>query len=84
MAVRVNLSDGTQVFVEATLAEWEQGLHRATVFGSVLEIEDPDDGHIFVITPQAVQHFQEGAEGEDSVASPERAGQDLERTHSGD
>ncbi len=30
-------------------------LQRATKYGSLLEIEYPDDGHIIAVTPQGVQ-----------------------------
>jgi hypothetical protein len=63
MTLMVKLNDGTEMVVEATLAELERALQRATKYSSVLEIEDPSSGYIVVVTPHAIQSFREDLSG---------------------
>jgi hypothetical protein len=63
MAVRVKLSDGTEVLVEATLDELTDALRSARERGDVLKIERPN-GQRIAITPQAVETIEEAPEEE--------------------
>jgi hypothetical protein len=67
MAVRIKLSDGTEVLVEATLDELEKALRAAAETAMVLRIEQPD-GNIIAITPQAVETMQEDPEAGPALA----------------
>ena len=67
MAVRIKLSDGTEMLVQATLDEIVSALRAATETGDVLKIERPD-GRVLAITPQAVETMLEEPEAEAGLA----------------
>jgi hypothetical protein len=71
MAVRVKLADGTEILVEASLAEFERALRAATETAAVLKIEQPD-GRTLAITPQTIETMQE--EPEEAAALTQRLG----------
>jgi hypothetical protein len=67
MAVRIKLSDGTEMLVEATLDELTKALRAASETGDVLKIEQPD-GRVIAVTPQAVETLAEEPEAEAALA----------------
>ena len=69
MAVRVTLSNGQEVLVQATLNELTDALQAAGQRGAMLKIEQPD-GLTIAITPKAVETIQEDPEA--SAALEER------------
>jgi hypothetical protein len=62
MAVRLKLSDGTEMLVQATLDQMADALPAASQQGAILKIEQPD-GRSIAITPQAVETLQEAPGG---------------------
>ena len=67
MAVRIKLSDGSEMLVQATLDELTRALRAAIETADVLKIEQPD-GRTIAITPQAVERMQEEPEAEAALA----------------
>ena len=58
MAVRVKLSNGQEVLVQATVDELTDALEAAARRGAMLKIEQPD-GSTMAITPQVVETIEE-------------------------
>jgi len=69
MATRINLRDGSQALVQATIDQLREALQTAIARGQLVEIEQPG-GKVVVINPQEVVSFQEEPE-----AGPELARQ---------
>ena len=67
MAVRIKLSDGTELLVQATLDELTRALRAATETGDVLTIEQ-HNGRMIAVTAQAVETMQEEPEAEAALA----------------
>jgi len=67
MTVRIKLSDGTEVIVEATVDEMTKAMKAATETGTVVKIEQPA-GTIFAISPQAIETIQEEPQAEPALA----------------
>ena len=67
MAVRIKLTDGTEMLVQATIDQIDKALRAATETGAVLKIEQPD-GRVIGITPQAVEKMEEEPEAEAALA----------------
>jgi hypothetical protein len=58
MAVRIKLSGGREVLVDATLDELVKAIQAAHTTGAPLQIEQPD-GRTIAITPQTVESMEE-------------------------
>ncbi len=63
MAVRIKLTDGTEVLVRASVDELGKALRSA----GLLEIEQPD-GRKIAITPQAIEWMEEEPDAEAGLA----------------
>lgn len=67
MAVRIKLSDGTEMLVEATLDELRKARQYAMERGDVLKIEQPD-GRVIAVAPEAVEILAEAPEEQEALA----------------
>lgn len=65
MATRINLCDGSQALIQASIEELQKALQAAIQRGQLLQIEG-SGGQIVVINPQEVVSAQE-----DPEAAPE-------------
>jgi hypothetical protein len=67
MATRINLRDGSQALVQATVDQLRDALQTAIQRGQLVEIEQPS-GKVAVINPQEVVSFQEEPEAAQDLA----------------
>ncbi|HTW43073.1 MAG TPA: hypothetical protein VMD79_12230 [Solirubrobacteraceae bacterium] len=67
MATRINLRDGSQAIVQATIDQLRGALQTAIARGQLVEIEQPG-GKIAVINPHEVVSFQEEPEAAQELA----------------
>jgi hypothetical protein len=67
MATRINLRDGSQAIVQATIDQLRQALQTAIARGQLFEIEQPS-GKVVVINPHEVVSFQEEPEAAQELA----------------
>jgi hypothetical protein len=67
MATRINLRDGSQALVQASIEELQKALHAAIQRGQLLQIEGPG-GQIVVINPQEIVSAREEPEAAPDLA----------------
>lgn len=67
MATRINLRDGSQVIVQATIDQLRRALQTAIAHGQLFEIEQPS-GKVVVINPHEVVSFQEEPEAAQALS----------------
>jgi hypothetical protein len=67
MAIRIKLSDGTEMLVEATLDELRHAVRAATESGDMITIDRPN-GRTMTISPQAIETMSEEPEAEAVLA----------------
>jgi hypothetical protein len=67
MAIRIKLSDGTEMLVEATLEQLTQAVRTANETGDMITIDRPN-GRTMTISPQAIETMSEEPEAEAVLA----------------
>jgi hypothetical protein len=63
MAIRIKLSDGAEIAVQASLDRWDSAWRRAIATNAFIEIQFPD-GSIRPIDPRSIEWFREEPEAE--------------------
>ena len=66
MAVRVRLSDGRELLIQATLDELERALRVARARDSLIRVEQAD-GSVIAVAPEAIETLQEAPEEADAL-----------------
>ena len=67
MAIRINLRDGSQALVQASIDQLSKALEGAIARGQLLQIEGPD-GKVVVINPNEVVSAREEPEAAEELA----------------
>ena len=74
MPIRIEMTDGRELLLDATLDQWDKAFQIALVSNVVIEVELPD-GSIMTVDPRGVQSFREEPEAREALADqfPEAA-----------